>query len=221
MPLRAAHTGLAGKGESVTSAASRAATAPADTAVTDLPAHDQPGASPALLAGEAAADQPAAGQPAADVPAAEAEQPPAPGPEVRWRRAYRGDEAQIAALRRWLAVLLPACDTRDDVVTVAVELATNAVRHTASGHDGWFIVEVVRDPGIVRIAVADQGAASGPRMDDDIDPLSESGHGLQMVRALSVSVGVAGNQRGRAVSADVAWPDASGPGAGAPGLPAG
>ena len=61
------------------------------------------------------------------------ESPAATAPEVRapalrWRRAFPGDNAQIGALRRWLESLLPPCPARDDLVSVAVELSTNAVR---------------------------------------------------------------------------------------------
>src|SRR5215470_4804746 len=54
-------------------------------------------------------------------------------PELRWHRRFPGEERQISGLRRWLAGLLPECPSRDDVVTVAVELATNTLKFTASG----------------------------------------------------------------------------------------
>lgn len=141
------------------------------------------------------------------------------GAEARWRQVYRGEEAQVPLLRQWLAGLLPECGARDDVITVAVELATNAVRHTASGRDGWFGVEVGWHRGAVRVMVADQGAPSGPRLVDNADPLSESGRGLHVVRGLSIRTGVEGDRRGRLVWADVPWAD--GFAAGPPGLPDG
>ena len=144
----------------------------------------------------------------------------APGtPEARWRQVYRGEDAQIPVLRRWLAGLLPECGARDDVVTVAVELATNAVRHTASGQGGWFGVEVAWQRGAVRVMVADQGAPSSPRAVDGGDPLSDSGRGLHLVRGLSIRTGVVGDRRGRLVWADVPW--AGDFAAGPPGLPDG
>ena len=124
-------------------------------------------------------------------------------PELRWRRVFRGDEAEIPELRRWLAGLLPDCAARDDVMTVAVELATNAVKHTASGLGGWFAVEVTWHPAAVRIVVADQGAPTGPQLIDD--PMAESGRGLLVVRELSARTGTAGDERGRLVWAEVAW----------------
>ena len=132
------------------------------------------------------------------------------GAGLHWRHVFRGDEAQIPELRRWLAGLLPDCATRDDVMTVAVELGTNAVRHTSSGHGGWFAVEVTWHHVAVRVAVADQGAPSGPRLMDTPDPLSETGRGLQVVRGLSARTGVTGGAQGRLVWAEITW---SGPGA--------
>jgi anti-sigma regulatory factor (Ser/Thr protein kinase) len=124
-------------------------------------------------------------------------------PELRWRQVYRGDEEQIGELRRWLAGLLPKCGARDDVVTVAVELATNAVRHTASGRGGWFALEITWHRVAVRVAVADGGAAAEPHLVDD--PMGEGGRGLQVVHALSSRTGVAGDQRGRLVWAEIPW----------------
>jgi anti-sigma regulatory factor (Ser/Thr protein kinase) len=133
-------------------------------------------------------------------------------PEVRWRQVYGGEEAQIPELRRWIATLLPECAAREDVVMVAVELATNAVRHTASGRGGWFAVEVAWHRSGVLVLVGDQGAPSGPRLVDDPDPLSESGRGLHVVNGLSARTGVVGDRRGRLVWADVPWAGEAAPG---------
>ena len=116
---------------------------------------------------------------------------------------FRGDEAQISAMRRWLAGLLPECPARDDVITVAVEFATNAIKHTASGRDGCFAAEIAWHHTVVRIVIADQGAPSGPRLVDD--PLAEHGRGLQVVHALSARTGVAGDPRSRLMWAEVPW----------------
>jgi hypothetical protein len=106
-------------------------------------------------------------------------------------------------MRRWLEALLPACTARDDVVTVASELAANAICHTASRDSGWFAVEITWSPGSVQVAVADNGAPSGPRIIEDPD--REDGRGLVIVRALSVGHGVTGDERGRLVWARVPW----------------
>ena len=130
-------------------------------------------------------------------------------PALRWRRAFPGDPAQMGALRRWLEQLLPPCPSRDDVASVAVELCTNAVRHTASGQ-GRFAVEVTWTVQTVRVAVFDSGAPDGPRVIED--PLREDGRGLLMVNTLSARRGVSGDARGRVVWADILWAGQSVPG---------
>jgi Histidine kinase-like ATPase domain len=126
-----------------------------------------------------------------------------PRPIRQWRRLYPGDRRQLRVLRRWLATLLPACASRDDVVLVAVELATNALKFTSSGRGGWFGVEIAWCGQVVRVAVADGGAPSGPVLIDD--PAGEHGRGLLMVHALSVRTGVTGDHCGRVMWAEVPW----------------
>src|SRR5258708_37013892 len=85
------------------------------------------------------------------------------GPERQWR-IFRGRAPELARLRRWLVRLLPDTPARDDVVTIAVELATNAIQHTASGQGGAFTVEVrwLAEPPASRAAGADAGEAGRP-----------------------------------------------------------
>ncbi len=120
-------------------------------------------------------------------------------PGMRWRRVFPGEERQLGVLRRWLESLLPDCAARDDVTSVATELGTNAVRHTASGDGGWFAVEVTWHQPAVRVAVADCGSPGGPRVIDD--PASEDGRGLLLVRGLSVWWALAGGELVAAPSA--------------------
>lgn len=133
-----------------------------------------------------------------------------PAPGSRWRRTFSGDEGELSTLRHWLASVLPACPARDDVASVATELGSNAIRHTASGCRGWFAVEVswLGSPAAVRLAVADGGAPAGPTMIDD--PLAEHGRGLMLVNGLSSRTGVSGDERGRVVWADIPWGNAPG-----------
>src|SRR5579859_773960 len=171
-------------------------------------------------------------------------------PIPRWRRVFAGRDDQVREVRRWLAGLLPGVPERDDAVVVAVELVTNAIRHTASGRGGLVILEVSWCGPRLRLAVADGGAPDGPRLaadratladvrqgpagavpaevaaggqaaadlapadlapaglaPADLAPadLAECGRGLRMVRALAVSTGVCGDQRGRLVWADIGW----------------
>jgi hypothetical protein len=121
----------------------------------------------------------------------------------RWRRLFRGQKSELRQLRRWLTALLPDQPARDDLISVAVELGTNAIQHTSSGQGGWFTVEVIQRGALARIDVTDGGAPSGPQITDD--PMSDSGRGLIIVRALSESCGVCGDACGRTVWAEVAW----------------
>jgi hypothetical protein len=152
----------------------------------------------------------ATGTPRPDAPTS-----PALLPGLRWRRVFPGEERQLAALRRWLSSLLPDCPARDDVLSVATELGGNAICHTASGRGGWFAVEIAWHQRVVRVAVADCGAAAGPRVVDD--PAGEHGRGLLVVRGLAARTGQCGDERGRLVWADVPWGDAGAPGPASPG----
>ena len=155
-----------------------------------------------------------------------------PPPVLRWRRVFPGQEAELRRVRYWLAELLPGGPAREDVVTVAIELAANAVRHTASGHGGFFAVELTWQmrPVTVRVAVADGGARTVPHLTPGTDPLgpgplglespgispltpdqlgsdqlSEHGRGLRVVRALAERTGACGDHRGRLVWAEIQW----------------
>jgi anti-sigma regulatory factor (Ser/Thr protein kinase) len=119
------------------------------------------------------------------------------------RRLFPGEERELQRVRSWLAGLLPDCPARDDLISVAVELGTNAIRHTLSGRGGWFTVEVAWHGPVVRVAVADDGAATGPRVNGDT--MSDSGRGLVIVHALSTRTGVSGNHFGRTVWAEIPW----------------
>jgi serine/threonine-protein kinase RsbW len=128
---------------------------------------------------------------------------------LRWRRVFPGEACELAAMRRFLAALLPDCSARDDVMCVATELGSNALRHTASGRGGLFAVEIAWDATLVRIAVRDGGAPSGPRITADL--MKEDGRGLVVVRGLSQCCGFSGDERGRLVWADVPWTAAPAP----------
>ncbi|HET7014930.1 MAG TPA: ATP-binding protein [Streptosporangiaceae bacterium] len=133
---------------------------------------------------------------------------PGPGSVLRWCRSFPGRSAEMRHLRCWLAELLPAGPVREDMQSIAVELATNAVRHTATGSGGQFTVQVswCGQPGTVRISVADDGAPHGPRWPDGPCPAAESGMGLYLVCALASRTGECGDACGRQVWAEMAVP---------------
>lgn len=136
------------------------------------------------------------------------------GPAMRWCRAFPGEERQLNDLRRWLESLLPDYPERHDVASVATELGANAIRHTASGQGGCFAVEITWHRSVVRVAVADGGSPSDPRVIDD--PAGESGRGLLLVQGLSVRTGAYGDHRGRLIWADIPWDDAGAESAASP-----
>lgn len=123
-----------------------------------------------------------------------------------WRKVVPGEQQEVRAVRRWIASLLPDCPSRDDVIIVAAELATNAVKFTTSGRGGpggWFVIEVTWHAATVRVAVADGGAPEEPHLVEHPD--DEHGRGLHIVQALASRFGVSGDRRGRLVWADLPW----------------
>lgn len=129
----------------------------------------------------------------------------APMAELRRHRVFPGEECQLGILRRWLKSFLPDCTAQADVLSVATELATNAVRHTRSGQGGSFGVEITHTQKTVRVTVIDSGAAGAPRVIEDPD--GETGRGLLLVSALSLETGFAGDCTGRQVWAEVPYED--------------
>jgi Histidine kinase-like ATPase domain len=145
-----------------------------------------------------------------------------------WQRLFRGQQTELRQLRHWVTALLPDTSARDDLISVAVELGTNAIQHTASGDGGWFTVEVAFLGPVIRVAVTDEGGPGVPCLTGDplssgdlaldgdldsdldgeiaVDCESDCGRGLLIVRALSVTSGVCGNARGRTVWAEIAAP---------------
>jgi anti-sigma regulatory factor (Ser/Thr protein kinase) len=103
-------------------------------------------------------------------------------------------------VRKFVAELLADYPERDDITLCATELATNAIRHTASGRGGLFAIEVSWAGMTIRLAVADGGAPTGPALrQHDPDTLEEAGRGLDVVASLCDSCGTEGDHRGRVV----------------------
>jgi serine/threonine-protein kinase RsbW len=112
-----------------------------------------------------------------------------------WQRVFPGSGRELSRLRRWLSSLLPDCPERDEVLSVATELAANALEHTASGAPGGtFAVEVTWHQPVMLVAVADGGSPGEPRVIEDLD--GERGRGLLLVRGLSARTGWTGDERG-------------------------
>jgi len=114
-------------------------------------------------------------------------------PDLRWRRVFPGHERELSDVRRWLSLLLPDCPARDSVLSVATELGSNAIQHTASGHGGSFAVEITWHSSTVQVEVADSGSPAEPNVIDE--PAGERGRGLLLVRGLSARPGHAASVR--------------------------
>jgi anti-sigma regulatory factor (Ser/Thr protein kinase) len=103
---------------------------------------------------------------------------------------------QVSEARSLLAAVLETCSAADDIVLCLSELATNAMRHSASAAPGGtFTVGAEIAAGIgVWVKVYDDGGAWQ-------EPASESAdrmHGLAIVRALATSISIDGD-------ADTGW----------------
>jgi len=127
-------------------------------------------------------------------------------PGAQRRRVFPGHMRELSQVRRWLSSLLAECPVLDDLLSVATELCSNALQHTASGRPGgWFAVEVTSRRSGVQLAVADCGGPTEPRVIDDLE--GERGRGLLLVQGLSERTGWSGDSRGRLVWAVVTWGD--------------
>ena len=122
---------------------------------------------------------------------------------MRWCKVFPGQEDQIPCVRTFVSQLLADHPDRADIVMCAAELAANAVRHTASGRDGFFATEVTWTGLTVRVAVADGGAGTGPPLGPDLTSTGLSGpgadSGLGRLAQLASRCGTEGDHRGRVV----------------------
>ena len=108
-------------------------------------------------------------------------------------RVYRGELAEVARVRRDLAVCLRGVPRADDVVLAASELAANCVVHARSR---MFIIRCEIFPGAyVRVEAQDAGADWQER------PPGDRPHGMDLIQALAVEWGT-----GRIIGGDrVTW----------------
>ena len=123
-------------------------------------------------------------------------------PQVAWQvRTFSAAPAQVAQARHFLASLLGTSALRDDAVLCLSEVATNAVRHSASRHPGGtFEVRATVVGGGLRVEVSDAG---GP-WPGEPEPGVEPGHGLAIVAALASRWGIDGDDGARTVWFEIA-----------------
>ncbi|PSK80859.1 anti-sigma regulatory factor (Ser/Thr protein kinase) [Murinocardiopsis flavida] len=107
---------------------------------------------------------------------------------------FPGDAASIKRARQWTADTLmdttpqlPA-QVISDVILIVSELATNAIRHTASD-SGTYTVTLETDRAQVRVWVMDQGGAATLPIARTPGRMDVSGRGLAIVEAFSDTCG--------------------------------
>lgn len=126
-----------------------------------------------------------------------------------WTETFPGTVESVRLGRAWLRAQLHGAGVADSVTETALlllsELASNAVRHTASGRVGEaFHVAVRVDSSAVRLEVSDRGGTlTGPHLVEG-DPLATAGRGLVLVADCSRRWGYRGGTSGRTVFAEVA-----------------
>jgi serine/threonine-protein kinase RsbW len=124
---------------------------------------------------------------------------------------FPGEAGSVGQARDFVRGLLAgACPVLDDVLLMVSELASNAVRHTASGdRDGWFDLTVVLIGGGLMISVADSGGSSEPVIANcggrPCGDAATGGRGLLIVDTLARKWGHSGDELGRVVWFSVEW----------------
>jgi anti-sigma regulatory factor (Ser/Thr protein kinase) len=117
---------------------------------------------------------------------------------------FPGIPATISSVRKVVADVMAGTPRADDVVLIACEYATNAIRHSPSGLPGGeFTVRVWVRPGWVRLEVTDLGPGHWVVLTPTSSELAdETGRGLIVVDALA---DVWDHDGGRAW-AEITWP---------------
>lgn len=119
-------------------------------------------------------------------------------PPWRLSRHFLGRPASIPEARRFITASLGAWPVVESAELIVSELATNAIRHTASARfGGRFIVSIQAEADQVWLGVTDEGGPGVPRLVRPSD--DEGGRGLLLVASLADSWGVYGDQAGRTV----------------------
>jgi len=116
---------------------------------------------------------------------------------------FPGEAAAVGQAREFVrGVLGDAWPGLEDLLLMVSEVASNAVRHTASGdRGGWFDLTVSAAGYTARIAVADGGGSSEPLIPDGGGEFAvlTGGRGLRIVDALADRWGYTGDELGRVV----------------------
>lgn len=129
--------------------------------------------------------------------------------EQTFCRSFRGDRAELAAVRRFAGDVLPAdCPVLADFVLMLDEVAANAVLHTDSGLPGGAFHVVIRHCwDTARCEVFDAGARSDPGTPRPPEWSKEAGRGLLIVSMLAKEWGSERLSGGRIVWFEAGDPD--------------
>jgi len=113
---------------------------------------------------------------------------------------------RLADVRQYIRRILGDVDGVDDVVLVASELATNAIRHSDSGKPGGsFTLQVAEFTDAWHVRIDDQGGRGSPASGQPKET-DEVGRGLPVIASLARAWGMFGDNAGRTVWADVPYP---------------
>lgn len=110
---------------------------------------------------------------------------------------FYSDALGVRAARQWVAAHLEGRRRAGDMETVASELLTNAVRHTADAGNLFTVITEYDETGGIGIVVRDGGSTRSaphvqhPTADD------EHGHGMVLVSGLADSWGTSVDPTGR------------------------
>jgi anti-sigma regulatory factor (Ser/Thr protein kinase) len=120
-------------------------------------------------------------------------------------QVFPGRHDQVAHARAFVRAALGPVPVLDEAVLLVSELCTNALLHTASGHDGTFKVIVYPCPLSARIEVRDGGANQAPSVSQPANTYAEDGRGLGLVELLADRWGHSSDHTGRSVFFDLHW----------------
>ncbi|QFY05348.1 ATP-binding protein [Nonomuraea phyllanthi] len=118
-------------------------------------------------------------------------------------RSFLGSTVSITEARRFVTTFLKGWPDVATAELIVSELATNAIRHSASGRFGGRFLVTIRGNGHrVWIGVLDEGGPGRPRIFPEYPEL-EGGRGLRIVSEMATDWGVQGDHRGRTVWASL------------------
>lgn len=107
-----------------------------------------------------------------------------------WSVDMPGTTAMVPLIRRWVREVLATSPFADTLELIVSELATNAVRHSASGQAGGIVrIELAETDAEITASVYDDGPRSGAPTDWTVSAVDDFGRGLKIVNAFSTKWG--------------------------------